>query len=68
MSQTPGMCEVEAFDPQRVQVVQGSMPDEPIFQVLSSPFKALADPSRLKIISSLSVIEFCVCDLAKVVG
>lgn len=65
---TKATCDVEIFDPRRVRVVQGSMPDEPIFQDLALTFKALADPSRLKIIYALSVAELCVCDLAKVVG
>jgi len=43
------------------------MPDEPIFQNLAQTFKALADPSRVKIIYALSVMELCVCDLAQVV-
>ena len=33
-----------------------------------SPFRALADPSRVRIVSALASGEMCVCDIAASVG
>lgn len=35
---------------------------------LAEAFQALADPSRVRIISALAATELCVCDLAAVLG
>ena len=35
---------------------------------LAQTFKALADPTRVRIISALSHTELCVCDLAATLG
>lgn len=35
---------------------------------LSDTFKALADPTRIRILYNLSKRELCVCDLAEVLG
>ena len=68
MSETIATCEEIAVHPLRVEAVQKSMPEEAIIHALARTFKALADPSRVRILYALSVSELCVCDLARVVG
>lgn len=40
------------------------MPDERTIFALSETFKAMSDPTRVKIITALLECELCVCDLA----
>ncbi|WP_074956843.1 ArsR/SmtB family transcription factor [Alicyclobacillus macrosporangiidus] len=42
--------------------------DEALVESLSESFKALADPTRIRILHNLSKRELCVCDLAEVLG
>lgn len=42
--------------------------ETPVVEQLSESFKALADPTRIRILSNLSRRELCVCDLAAVLG
>ena len=44
------------------------MLDDEVYFELAETFRALADSSRVKIVSSLLQQELCVCDLAAVVG
>jgi len=59
------LCTINEIDPQAVSHVQErSLPERTIERV-SRLFSALADPTRLKILHALMVIdELCVCDLA----
>ena len=41
---------------------------EVVVESLAETFKALADPTRLRILYNLSKRELCVCDLASVLG
>ena len=43
------------------------LPDS-VVESLSETFKALADPTRIRILHNLSKRELCVCDLAEVLG
>jgi DNA-binding transcriptional ArsR family regulator len=61
-------CEVEAIDPERVQAVLASMIDEATTRGLAEIFRALGDPTRVKILHALAVSELCVCDLAAILG
>ncbi len=42
--------------------------EAPVVEQLSESFKALADPTRIRILFNLSRRELCVCDLAEVLG
>lgn len=42
--------------------------DEALVGSLSESFKALADPTRIRMLHNLSKRELCVCDLAEVLG
>jgi len=59
------VCSINEIDPEAVAFVQERvMPDRTI-ERLSRLFSAFADPTRLRILHALNVIdELCVCDLA----
>ena len=42
--------------------------EAPVVEQLADSFKALADPTRIRILFNLSRRELCVCDLAEVLG
>lgn len=43
------------------------LPDDTVLE-LANWFKVLADPTRIRILSTLSQGELCVCDLAEILG
>ncbi|MEE8219912.1 MAG: metalloregulator ArsR/SmtB family transcription factor [bacterium] len=45
-----------------------SMIDEPTTLGLAEIFRALGDPTRVRILHSLAASELCVCDLAAILG
>lgn len=51
-----------------VSRVLTNFPDEHNFEVASSFFKVLGDPTRTKIIWCLDQNEMCVCDIAATLG
>ncbi|RLE14665.1 transcriptional regulator [Candidatus Aerophobetes bacterium] len=62
------ICEVEFVDEEKVKAVKKLLPSEKDIFALAETFKALADPTRVKIIFSLSKKELCVHDLASLLG
>lgn len=61
-------CEVRCVHPEAVQNAKQAMPDERCVDDASALLKAVADPTRLRLLSALNTGELCVCDLAAVVG
>ncbi len=61
-------CEVSCVHPDAVQKARSAMPDERYVDDASALLKAVADPTRLRLLSALNTGELCVCDLAAVVG
>jgi DNA-binding transcriptional ArsR family regulator len=61
-------CEVFHADPARVAAVRSALPDGATVEALSEIFKALGDPTRLRLLTALGQAELCVCDLASLVG
>lgn len=59
------VCEVCGLHPEKLERVRGKMPGEETFGRLADIFKALADPTRARILYALSIDELCVCDLAE---
>jgi len=58
-------CEVRLVDPDRVAWVRAAVPDEDVIASLAEVFALLADPGRLRLLTSLlEGGEMCVCDLA----
>jgi ArsR family transcriptional regulator, lead/cadmium/zinc/bismuth-responsive transcriptional repressor len=57
-------CEVFHADPVRVAEVRAGLPNSSTVESLAETFKALGDPTRVRLLSALSRAELCVCDLA----
>lgn len=62
------LCEVEGLHPEKLRRVEGVMPDDGTVARLVDIFKALADPTRARILFALDREELCVCDLAALTG
>lgn len=54
-----------ATEEDSLKTIEKAMLDEEEIKLLSEIFKALADPTRLKIIYVLSKKSLCVCDIAQ---
>ena len=61
-------CEVAFVDEHRVAAVRRALKPEPVFARLAETFKALSDPTRVKILFALSQGELCVCDIANLLS
>ena len=61
-------CLVSAADPERVDWGRSLMLDDSTYARLAATFRALADPSRAKVVYSLLWQELCTCDLAAITG
>ena len=61
-------CEENIIHPEQVQAARADLIDSPAAGDLAHTFQALADPTRVRLISALSNTELCVCDLAAVLG
>jgi len=61
-------CEINYIHDEAVKEVQEALFSEDIAISLAELFKALGDPTRVKILFSLMTRELCVCDLSAVIG
>lgn len=61
-------CQVRVIHLERVERARRETVSEKELNRLSSIFKVLGDPSRLKLIMALRNVEMCVCDLAAFLG
>ena len=61
-------CEVFVADPARVAEVRAAMVGSPSVRLLAEIFRALGDPTRVRILDALSHAELCVCDVATLLG
>lgn len=61
-------CQETIVDCDAVARVLGGMVDERRLKAVADIFSALADPTRLRIVTALSAESLCVCDIAEVVG
>lgn len=55
-------------DPRSARAAHRAMPSDRVVQDLAETFKALSDPTRVRIISALGEQELCVIDLAQLLG
>ena len=62
------VCEVECIHPELISRYQHEIIGLLQANDLASLFKTLGDPTRLRIVSALAKSEFCVCDLAELLG
>ena len=65
---SPDTCELQFVDEKKVAAVRRVMKPESVFVSMAEIFKALSDPTRVRILYALSVRELCVCDLANLLG
>ena len=62
------MCEVICYDAEKIQSLQGTVDDNEVAD-MAKIFKALSDPTRVKMASYLDQGgELCVCDVAILTG
>jgi ArsR family transcriptional regulator len=61
-------CEETIIDRDKVERAHQALLDGLTATYLADMFKALADPTRVRIISVLAQTELCVCDLAATLG
>jgi DNA-binding transcriptional ArsR family regulator len=61
-------CEIYHADPERIAAIRASVPADEAIAALSEIFRALGDPTRLRLLSALGAGELCVCDLASLAG
>jgi ArsR family transcriptional regulator, lead/cadmium/zinc/bismuth-responsive transcriptional repressor len=57
-------CEITLIHEDRVREARACLIDEAAAAGLAETFQALADPTRVRLISALMDDELCVCDLA----
>lgn len=63
-----GVCEVDFVDPHEVSAARDRLPPTPALRSTADAFKALGNPSRLRILIALDGRELCVCDIAELLG
>ncbi len=63
-----GACEARVVHGTKLAALQPMLADEERAQVEADRFRALGDPTRLRILSALSLAELCVCDLSALLG
>jgi len=61
-------CEIDFIHEDEVHAAQNTLIDGLTATHLARTFQALADPTRVRVISALSHTELCVCDLAALLG
>ncbi len=61
-------CESDCIHEDTVREVRSEMITEEVSHALAEVFRALGDPTRVKLLYALSRRELCVCDLAAVIG
>lgn len=62
------VCEVECIHPELISQFKSEIIEPLKANDLAGLFKTLGDPTRLRILSALAKSEFCVCDLAELIG
>lgn len=68
MKKFKNMCDVDIVHLSELSVIKKKMKSEKVIQTLSETFKALADPTRLKMLLALSQEELCGCDFVELLG
>jgi ArsR family transcriptional regulator len=66
-SYVPDLCDVVHLHPARVGELRAALIGEDEVADLAETFRALGDPTRVRILDALSHGELCVCDLAALV-
>lgn len=61
-------CDERCLHPEAVERARRELPSPQCVEDASALLKAVADPTRLRLLSALATGELCVCDLASVLG
>lgn len=64
----PELCDIVHLHPARVAELRQALIEQADVTDLADTFRALGDPTRVRILDALSHGELCVCDLAALVG
>lgn len=64
----PDACEIFHIDPTRLGRLRRALIAPDAIADLAATFRALGDPTRVRLLDALSHGELCVCDLASLVG
>ena len=62
------VCEINFTDEEAVAHVRKMLSSGSTTHQIAEIFKALSDPTRIRVIEALSIRELCVCDLANLLG
>ncbi len=62
------ICETTIVNKRKVEQAKKKLVDQQVANSLAEVFKALSDPTRVKIFNTLFNGELCVCDLAEVIN
>lgn len=62
------VCQVQCVDDLKVQRARRALPPPADTALLAETFRALGDPTRLRLVAALAAEELCVCDLATLLG
>ncbi len=68
MSKNAAECDGTAIHRDAVDTALEAMPSEEDMDKLSTLFKVLGDPTRVRIMWAIERTELCVCDIAEVLG
>jgi DNA-binding transcriptional ArsR family regulator len=60
--------EAQCVDGKRVRDARKAVLSDGTVNALAETFRALSDPTRVRIVAALARQELCVCDLAQVLG
>jgi len=58
------VCTTLSLHPEALERARAALPDETTIQRASALLKALADPTRMRILLAMKQGELCVCDLS----
>jgi DNA-binding transcriptional ArsR family regulator len=64
----PDLCDIVHLHPARVAELRAALIGADDVTDLTETFRALGDPTRVRMLDALSHGELCVCDLAALVG
>ncbi|MBW2732521.1 MAG: helix-turn-helix transcriptional regulator [Deltaproteobacteria bacterium] len=61
-------CGVFSTDEKRVSLARAAVPSDALAASIAAAFKAIAHPTRVRILRALSEGELCVCEISEVLG
>ena len=64
----PEICKIDSVDHEKVERIKMTFPDQTVIVNLADFFKAIGDPTRLKIVIALMKAKLCVCDLTALIN